>query len=127
MAMERNASVRGRIKPTALNTAVAVELVGMHKWYGDLHVLRDINLKVSKGERIVSCAPSGSREWTMRRGINGREERRRGRVMVDGVAPTRDVKNVAAVRRGVGMGFPRFALCPPVRVRETVTLAPIWG
>src|SRR5262245_26619440 len=124
--MTANAPTRSRFKPTALNTDVAVELNGVHKWYGDFHVLRDINLRVTKGERIVICGPSGSGKSTMIRCINRLEEHQQGRIVVDGVELTEDVKKIDEVRRDVGMVFQHFNLFPHLTVLENLTLAPIW-
>src|ERR1035438_3129034 len=87
------------LKPTQLATAVAVELVGVNKWYGDFHVLRDINLKVMGGERIVICGPSGSGKSTMIRCINRLEEHQQGKIFVDGVELTNDLKKIDEGRR----------------------------
>ena len=105
---------------------IAVEIVGMHKWYGDFHVLRDINLKVMRGERIVICGPSGSGKSTMIRCINRLEDYQRGRVIVDGMELTEDLKKIDEVRREVGMVFQQFNLFPHLTVLENCTLAPIW-
>ncbi len=114
------------LKPGKLNTAVAVEIVDMNKWYGDFHVLRDINLKVTGGERIVVCGPSGSGKSTMIRCINRLEEHQTGTIMVDGVELTADLKKIDEVRREVGMVFQHFNLFPHLTVLENCTLAPIW-
>ena len=114
-----------RLKPTQLATAVAVELVGVNKWYGDFHVLRDINLKVMGGERIVICGPSGSGKSTMIRCINRLEEHQQGKIVVDGVELTNDLKKIDEVRREVGMVFQQFNLFPHLTVMENCTLAPI--
>jgi general L-amino acid transport system ATP-binding protein len=114
------------IKPTQLNTPVAVEIVAMNKWYGDFHVLRDINLKVMGGERIVICGPSGSGKSTMIRCINRLEEHQQGRIIVDGVELANDLKKIDEVRRDVGMVFQHFNLFPHLTVLENCTLAPIW-
>ena len=119
-------SALSRLKPAPLKTGVAVELVGVHKWYGDFHVLRDINLHVTKGERIVICGPSGSGKSTMIRCINRLEEHQQGRVVVDGTELTNDVKKIDEVRRDVGMVFQHFNLFPHLTVLENLTLAPIW-
>src|SRR5215204_2970997 len=119
-------SAPSRLKPAPLKTDVAVELVGVHKWYGDFHVLRDINLHVTKGERIVICGPSGSGKSTMIRCINRLEEHQQGRVVVDGTELTNDVKKIDEVRRDVGMVFQHFNLFPHLTVLENLTLAPIW-
>jgi general L-amino acid transport system ATP-binding protein len=115
-----------RIKPTQLTTGVAVEIAGLNKWYGDFHVLRDINLKVLGGERIVICGPSGSGKSTMIRCINRLEEHQQGRIVVDGVELTNDLKKIDEVRREVGMVFQHFNLFPHLTVLENCTLAPIW-
>jgi general L-amino acid transport system ATP-binding protein len=114
------------LKPAPLKTGVAVELTGVHKWYGEFHVLRDINLRVTKGERIVICGPSGSGKSTMIRCINRLEEHQQGRIVVDGVELTNDVKKVDEIRRDVGMVFQHFNLFPHLTVLENLTLAPIW-
>ena len=105
---------------------VAVEVIGLHKWYGDFHVLRDINLKVARGERIVICGPSGGGKSTLLRCINRLEDWQRGSVIVDGVELTEDPKRILAVRRDVGMVFQQFNLFPHLTVLENCTLAPIW-
>ena len=105
---------------------MAVELIGMNKWYGEFHVLRDINLKVMGGERIVICGPSGSGKSTMIRCINRLEEHQQGRIVVDGIELTNDLKKIDEVRREVGMVFQHFNLFPHLTVLENCTLAPIW-
>jgi len=113
-------------KPSKLATDVAVEIVGMNKWYGDFHVLRDINLSVMGGERIVVCGPSGSGKSTMIRCINRLEEHQSGRIVVDGIELSNDLKKIDEVRREVGMVFQHFNLFPHLTVLENCTLAPIW-
>jgi len=103
-----------------------IEISGMHKWYGDFHVLKDINLTVMKGERIVVCGPSGSGKSTMIRCINRLEEHQRGTIIVDGIELTSDLKHIDQVRREVGMVFQHFNLFPHLTVLENLTLAPIW-
>jgi general L-amino acid transport system ATP-binding protein len=105
---------------------VAVEVIGLHKWYGDFHVLRDINLKVARGERIVICGPSGGGKSTLLRCINRLEDWQQGRIVVDGIELTEDRKHILAVRRDVGMVFQHFNLFPHLTVLENCTLAPIW-
>ena len=105
---------------------VAIEIAGMHKWYGEFHVLRDINLTVKRGERIVICGPSGSGKSTMIRCINRLEEHQQGRIVVDGTELTEDLKKIDEVRREVGMVFQHFNLFPHLTVLENLTLAPIW-
>ena len=114
------------IKPTQLTNETAVEIIGMNKWYGDFHVLRDIDLKVMGGERVVICGPSGSGKSTMIRCINRLEEHQKGRIIVDGVELTNDLKKIDEVRREVGMVFQHFNLFPHLTVLENCTLAPIW-
>ena len=104
----------------------AIEISDMHKWYGDFHVLKDINLTVMKGERIVVCGPSGSGKSTMIRCINRLEEHQRGTIIVDGIELTGDLKQIDQVRREVGMVFQHFNLFPHLTVLENCTLAPIW-
>jgi general L-amino acid transport system ATP-binding protein len=105
---------------------VAVEIVGLHKWYGEFHVLRDINLKVGRGERIVICGPSGGGKSTLLRCINRLEDWQQGHIVVDGNELTEDPKRILAVRRDVGMVFQQFNLFPHLTVLENCTLAPIW-
>ena len=124
--VERDTGTPLALKPATLNTAVAVEMAGVHKWYGDFHVLRDIDLRVTKSERIVICGPSGSGKSTMIRCINRLEEHQQGRIVVDGVELTRDVKKVDEIRRDVGMVFQHFNLFPHLTVLENLTLAPVW-
>ena len=114
------------LKPAKLKTAVAVELAELNKWYGDFHVLRDINLKVMGGERVVICGPSGSGKSTMIRCMNRLEEHQSGRIFIDGVELTADLKKIDEVRREVGMVFQHFNLCPHLTVLENCALAPIW-
>ena len=97
-------------KMTVSATDVAVDIIGMNKWYGDFHVLRDINLKVMRGERIVIAGPSGSGKSTMIRCINRLEEHQKGQIIVDGVELTNDLKKIDEVRREVGMVFQHFNL-----------------
>ena len=113
-------------KLTVSTTDVAIELIGMNKWYGDFHVLRDINLKVMKGERIVIAGPSGSGKSTMIRCINRLEEHQSGTINVDGIELTNDLKKIDEVRREVGMVFQHFNLFPHLTILENCTLAPIW-
>jgi len=113
-------------KSAPLQTDVAVDMIGVHKWFGDFHVLRDISLRVMKGERIVICGPSGSGKSTMIRCINRLEEHQQGRIIVDGIELTDDVKKIDEVRREVGMVFQHFNLFPHLTVLENLTLAPIW-
>ncbi|MEA2953187.1 MAG: ral L-amino acid transport system ATP-binding protein [Alphaproteobacteria bacterium] len=104
----------------------AIEMVGVNKWYGDFHVLKDINFKVMRGQRIVICGPSGSGKSTLIRCINRLEEHQQGRIVVDGVEVTADLKKIDDIRREVGMVFQHFNLFPHLTVLENCTLAPIW-
>ena len=104
----------------------AVQMQGVHKWYGEFHVLKNINLDVARGERIVICGPSGSGKSTMIRCINRLEEHQKGHIIVDGTELTSDVKNIEIIRREVGMVFQHFNLFPHLTVLENCTLAPIW-
>ena len=110
----------------ASRSGPAVAIAGLHKWYGDFHVLRDINLEVARGERVVICGPSGGGKSTLLRCINRLEDWQRGRVVVDGIELTDDPKQIVAVRRDVGMVFQQFNLFPHLTVLENCTLAPIW-
>jgi general L-amino acid transport system ATP-binding protein len=105
---------------------LAIEIDGMNKWYGDFHVLKDINLEVRRGERIVIAGPSGSGKSTMIRCINRLEEHQAGRIVVDGIELTGDLKRIDEVRREVGMCFQHFNLFPHLTILENCTLAPIW-
>jgi general L-amino acid transport system ATP-binding protein len=105
---------------------VMISMTDVHKWYGQFHVLKNINLSVHKGERIVVCGPSGSGKSTMIRCVNRLEEHQRGKIVVDGIELTRDLKNIELVRREVGMVFQHFNLFPHLTVLENLTLAPIW-
>jgi general L-amino acid transport system ATP-binding protein len=114
------------LKPTPLTSATAVEMIDVHKWYGEFHVLKDINLKVTRGEKIVVCGPSGSGKSTMIRCINRLEEHQKGSIIVDGVELTNDLKKIDEIRRDVGMVFQHFNLFPHLTILENCTLAPIW-
>ncbi|MCK0137515.1 amino acid ABC transporter ATP-binding protein [Aliiroseovarius sp. F47248L] len=105
---------------------VAIEISGMNKWYGAFHVLRDIDLTVYQGERIVIAGPSGSGKSTLIRCINRLEEHQEGKIIVDGTELTSDLKNVDKVRSEVGMVFQHFNLFPHLTILENCTLAPIW-
>jgi general L-amino acid transport system ATP-binding protein len=106
--------------------ATAVEMVGVHKWFGEFHVLRDINFTVSAGERIIICGPSGSGKSTLIRCINRLEEHQQGRIIVDGIELTSDLRRTDEIRREAGMVFQQFNLFPHLTVLENLTLAPIW-
>ena len=103
-----------------------IRITDMHKWYGQFHVLKNINLDVKAGERIVICGPSGSGKSTLIRCMNRLEEHQKGEIWVDGVELTGDLKNIEQIRREVGMVFQHFNLFPHLTVLENCTLAPIW-
>jgi general L-amino acid transport system ATP-binding protein len=103
-----------------------IELRHVDKWFGDFHVLKDLNLEVKRGERVVVCGPSGSGKSTMIRCINRLEEHQQGQIIVAGIELTANVKNIEAIRREVGMVFQQFNLFPHLTVLENLTLAPIW-
>jgi general L-amino acid transport system ATP-binding protein len=103
-----------------------IDIVGLNKWFGAFHVLREINLSVAPQERIVICGPSGSGKSTLIRCINRLEEHQEGSIVVDGTALTHDLKNIDAIRREVGMVFQQFNLFPHLTVLENCTLGPIW-
>lgn len=103
-----------------------IRIENMHKWYGEFHVLKNINLQVKRGERIVICGPSGSGKSTMIRCINRLEEHQQGDIIVDGIYLTHDLKNIDSIRREVGMVFQHFNLFPHLTVLENCVLSPIW-
>jgi len=113
-------------KELAVSDDVMIQMVNVHKWYGQFHVLKDINLTVYKGERIVVCGPSGSGKSTMIRCVNRLEEHQRGQILVGGAELSNDVKKVDEIRRDVGMVFQHFNLFPHLTVLENLSLAPIW-
>ena len=119
------ADIAGEAASGTTAEAVAVAITGLHKWFGEFYVLRDVDLTVRRGERIVICGPSGSGKSTLLRCINGLEPYQRGEVVVDGIALGNDPKRIAAVRRDVGMVFQQFNLFPHLTVLENCTLAPI--
>ena len=107
-------------------TAPIITFERVNKWYGDFHVLRDIELQVAAGERIVICGPSGSGKSTLIRCINRLEEHQDGQLFVGGIELKDDVKAIEAIRRQVGMVFQQFNLFPHLTVLENLTLAPMW-
>lgn len=109
-----------------LSDESVIKITNMNKWYGDFHVLKDINLDVKRGERIVVCGPSGSGKSTMIRCINRLEEHQKGSIVVDGNELTNDLKQIDAIRREVGMCFQHFNLFPHLTILENCILAPIW-
>ena len=105
---------------------VCIAMRGVNKWYEEFHVLKDINLEVGTGERVVVCGPSGSGKSTMIRCINRLEEHQEGDIVVNGIELTNDLKHIDEVRREVGMVFQHFNLFPHLTVLQNLTLAPIW-
>jgi len=103
-----------------------IEIIEMHKWFGDFHVLQGIDLTVRKKERIVICGPSGSGKSTLIRCINRLEEHQRGRIIVDGIELTDNIKNIEKIRAEVGMVFQHFNLFPHLTIVENLSLGPIW-
>jgi general L-amino acid transport system ATP-binding protein len=103
-----------------------IQMQGVNKWYGQFHVLKDINLNVKQGERIVLCGPSGSGKSTTIRCLNRLEEHQQGRIVVDGVELTNDLKQIEAIRREFGMVFQHFNLFPHLTILQNCTLAPMW-
>ena len=111
----------------APNPELVIRMVDVQKWYGDFQVLRDINLEVRRGERIVICGPSGSGKSTLLRCINRLEEHQKGQIVVNRVELTDDMRRIDAVRRDVGMVFQHFNLFPHLTALENCTLAPMWA
>ncbi len=109
-----------------VSSEIAIQITKMNKWYGQFHVLRDIDLTVHRGERIVVAGPSGSGKSTMIRCINRLEEHQSGQIIVDGTELSSDLKNIDKVRSEVGMVFQHFNLFPHLTILENCTLAPIW-
>ncbi len=105
---------------------IAIEITGMHKWFGAFHVLKEINLTVNCGERIVICGPSGSGKSTLIRCINRLEEHQRGKIFVNGVELNNDLKRIDEVRAETGMVFQSFNLFPHLTILENCALAPVW-
>ncbi|NBQ88429.1 MAG: amino acid ABC transporter ATP-binding protein, partial [Betaproteobacteria bacterium] len=103
-----------------------IEFRNVNKWYGQFHVLRDINLSVARGERIVICGPSGSGKSTLIRCVNRLEEHQQGDIEVDGITVGDDVKAMDQIRKQVGMVFQQFNLFPHLTVLENLTLSPMW-
>ncbi|MCD6187506.1 MAG: amino acid ABC transporter ATP-binding protein [Desulfuromusa sp.] len=116
---QKNVSPESATKPI-------IEIVGMHKWFGDFHVLSDINLQVMPQEKIVICGPSGSGKSTLIRCINRLEEHQRGQIIVNGTELSNDIKNIEKVRAEVGMVFQHFNLFPHLTIIDNLTLGPIW-
>ncbi len=121
-------SVEKEVDRSAMQVSdeVAIEIRNMNKWYGDFHVLKDINMTVNRGERIVVCGPSGSGKSTLIRCINRLEVHQKGDIIVDGTELSSDLKNIDKIRSEVGMCFQHFNLFPHLTILENCTLAPIW-
>jgi general L-amino acid transport system ATP-binding protein len=113
-------------KELTVGEEIMIQMVDVHKWYGQFHVLKNIDLTVRKGERIVVCGPSGSGKSTLIRCINRLEEHQRGQIIVEGTELTGDLKHIEQIRREVGMVFQHFNLFPHLTVMENLALAPIW-
>ena len=109
-----------------MSSELMIEMKNVHKWFGELHVLNDINLEINKGEKIVICGPSGSGKSTLIRCINRLEEHQEGNIIVDGTELTEDTKNIEQIRAEVGMVFQQFNLFPHLSILDNCTLAPIW-
>ena len=109
-----------------ITSDIIIKIENMHKWYGDFHVLRDINLQVRRGERIVICGPSGSGKSTLIRCINRLEEHQRGDIVVDGIELTDNLKNIEKVRTEVSMVFQHFNLFPHLTILDNLILGPVW-
>jgi general L-amino acid transport system ATP-binding protein len=124
MGNDLKASSDTEIRTT--RNAVAVDIVGLNKWYGEFHVLREVSLQVMRGERIVICGPSGGGKSTLLRCINRIEDWQQGHVIVDGTELTADLKSIDEIRREVGMVFQQFNLFPHLTVLENCMLAPVW-
>jgi len=125
MSMDAQVETKPTVKSTK-GDEVVIELVGVNKWYGEFHVLKDVNLSVHQGEKIVICGPSGSGKSTLIRCINRLEEHQGGDIIVNGVTLDNNLKNIDAIRSDVGMVFQSFNLFPHLTVLENCTLAPIW-
>jgi general L-amino acid transport system ATP-binding protein len=118
--------VRAPARELTVSEEVMIQMNSVHKWYGQFHVLKDIQLTVNKGERIVICGPSGSGKSTLIRCINRLEEHQQGQIIVEGTELTGDLKHIEQIRREVGMVFQHFNLFPHLTVLENLALAPIW-
>jgi general L-amino acid transport system ATP-binding protein len=117
--------VRIKSAKTSMSDAIIVA-EDVHKWFGNFHALRGVDLTIARGEVLVICGPSGSGKSTFIRTINRLEEHQRGRIVVDGMELTNDLKNIEAIRREIGMVFQQFNLFPHLTVLQNITLAPIW-
>ena len=109
-----------------MSSELMIEMKSVHKWFGDLHVLNDVNLEIKKGEKIVICGPSGSGKSTLIRCINRLEEHQRGNIIVEGTELTNDSRSIERIRGEVGMVFQQFNLFPHLSILDNCSLAPIW-
>ena len=109
-----------------MSSELMIEMKNVHKWFGELHVLNDINLEINKGEKIVICGPSGSGKSTLIRCITRLEEHQRGNIIVEGTELTNDSRSIERIRGEVGMVFQQFNLFPHLSILDNCTLAPIW-
>ena len=109
-----------------MSSELMIEMKNVHKWFGELHVLNDINLEINKGEKIVICGPSGSGKSTLIRCINRLEEHQRGNIIVEGTELTNDSRSIERIRGEVGMVFQQFNLFPHLSILDNCSLAPIW-
>jgi general L-amino acid transport system ATP-binding protein len=119
-------SSAGHAMSDQAHAPAAIEMTGVHKWFGEFHVLRNINLVVEQGEKIVICGPSGSGKSTLIRCINRLEDHQQGRIIVDGMELTNDVRQIDKIRADVGMVFQSFNLFPHLTVMDNLCLAPMW-
>ena len=124
--MSEQAPAQAANQGMTVSDEVMIRMQAVHKWYGEFHVLKDINLTVNKGERIVICGPSGSGKSTLIRCINRLEEHQQGQIIVEGTELTGDLKHIETIRREVGMVFQHFNLFPHLSILDNLTLAPIW-
>jgi general L-amino acid transport system ATP-binding protein len=125
-AMDTAAATRPAVASSAQAGQAAIVLSQVNKWYGEFHVLRNVNLTVSRGERIVICGPSGSGKSTLIRCINRLEEHQAGQIVVEGTELTNDVRQIDAIRANVGMVFQSFNLFPHLTILDNLCLAPVW-
>jgi general L-amino acid transport system ATP-binding protein len=126
MAKQKTSAAKTPKTGMSIGDEVMISMDNVNKWYGNFHVLRDINLTVNKGERIVICGPSGSGKSTLIRCLNRLEEHQAGHITVQGITLNNDLKNIDEIRRDVGMVFQHFNLFPHLTILENCTLAPIW-
>ena len=116
-----------KIKSSIAEDEIVIEMKNVNKWYGDFHVLKDVNLNVAKGERIVICGPSGSGKSTLIRCINHLEEHQEGQIIVNGTRLDTKLKNITNIRREVGMVFQQFNLFPHMTILDNLCFAPVWA